>query len=145
MRINGDMSTIWNMEMVQSMPQQKHRGEIGPAVARWRKSIDMTQQDLAHDLGVSISFIGQMEIGKKNPSMEMVVQIVMLLNRRRAELNIEAIDMNEALLMAGYPPIAAPQRFDEIVQVINKLTTTEIRTAISILKALGNEQGTDAT
>jgi transcriptional regulator with XRE-family HTH domain len=133
------------MEMEALMPQQKSRGEIGPAIARWRKSIDMTQQDLAHDLGVSVSFIGQMEIGKKNPSMEMVVQIVMLLNRRRAEMNIEPVDMNEAFTMAGYPPIAAPQRFDEIVQVINKLTTTEIRTAISILKALGNEENEAAT
>jgi transcriptional regulator with XRE-family HTH domain len=117
------------------------RGEIGPAVAKWRKAVDMTQQDLAHDLGVSISFIGQMEIGKKNPSMEMVVHLVMLLNRRRADEEIEPIDMNEALSMAGYPPIAAPQRFAELVQVVSRLTTNEMRTALQILKALGNEEG----
>lgn len=121
------------------------RGEIGPAIAMWRKTVDMTQQDLAHELGVSISFIGQMEIGRKNPSMEMIVQMVVFLNRKRAEIGLDAIDMNEALLKGGYPAIAAPQRFAELVQIISGLTTTKMRTAITLLKALKNEEGEDTT
>lgn len=118
---------------------------IGPAVAEWRKSVDMTQQDLAHDLGMSVSFIGQMEIGRKNPSMEMLVQIVMLLNRRRTEWNLEPIDLNAALTLAGYPAIAAPQRLMEAVQIINGLSTSKLRIAISLLKALSDEENGVAT
>lgn len=118
---------------------------IGPAVAEWRKSVDMTQQDLAHDLGMSVSFIGQMEIGRKNPSMEMLVQIVMLLNRRRTEWNLEPIDLNAALTLAGYPAIAAPQRLIEAVQIINGLSTSKLRIAISLLKALSDEENGVAT
>lgn len=123
---------------------QKSRGQIGPAIAVWRKTVGMTQQDLAHDLGVSVSFIGQMEIGKKNPSMEMVVQIVMLLNRKRSDIGLEPVDMNESLLMAGYPAVAAPQRFAELVQIVGRLTTNKMRTALALLRALGDDESEEA-
>lgn len=124
---------------------QQSRGGIGPAIAEWRKSVSMTQQDLAHDLGVSVSFIGQMEINRKNPSMEMVVHVVMLLNDRRKDIGIEPIDLNEALTLANYPAIAAPQRLMEAVQIINTLSTNKLRTAITLLKALSNEENGVAT
>lgn len=138
MRKTRGLSTIVYMDGNQ-------KNGIGPAVAEWRKSVDMTQQGLANALGMSISFIGQMEIGRKNPSMEMVVQIVMFLNKRRAEWNLEPIDLNEALSLAGYPAIAAPQRLMEAVQIINGLSTSKLRTAILLLKALSDEENGVAT
>ena len=118
---------------------------IGPAVAEWRKSVDMTQQDLAHDLGVSVSFIGQMEINRKNPSMEMIVHIVLLLNNRRNDVGLEPIDLNTALTLGGYPAIAAPSKLMEIAQIINTLPTGKLRTAITLLKALSNEESEATT
>ena len=41
----------------------------------WRKNLQLNQAKLAEKLGVTSSFISQLETGKKRPSLEMALKI----------------------------------------------------------------------
>lgn len=47
------------------------RNQIGRAIYRGRTSEDWTQKDLAKRLGISASYVSQLELGKLYPSQEL--------------------------------------------------------------------------
>jgi len=49
---------------------------VGQKVAQLRKSLGMTQDELAQKSGLSRVFIGQFERGEVNPSLENIFKII---------------------------------------------------------------------
>ena len=65
------------------------------ALRRCRLGKGLTQEELAERTGVAVSFVGQMETGKKCPNINMLFRLAAALDVRPAEL-IEALE-EEAL------------------------------------------------
>jgi transcriptional regulator with XRE-family HTH domain len=51
---------------------------FGRVVTELRTKKQMTQDDLAHTLGYNLSYIGQIERGKKSPTLRTIVNIAQL-------------------------------------------------------------------
>lgn len=49
---------------------------VGYQIRTLRKQTGQTQEQVAHNLFISISYLGQIEQGKANPSVNMVKKIV---------------------------------------------------------------------
>lgn len=48
---------------------------LGSRIQEWRIQLQMTQEELAYEAGLSIPFISEIENGKKKPSLETMVAI----------------------------------------------------------------------
>ena len=59
--------------MIRELPEV-HR-EVGEKIALIRLRSDKTQEKLAGDVGMSASYLSQLEAGKRNPTVEKLVRI----------------------------------------------------------------------
>lgn len=59
--------------------------EFGRAIARRRKDLGVTQEDLAALTGISVRAIGQIELGQTNPRLSSLLTV---LNTLGLDLNI---------------------------------------------------------
>ena len=57
------------------MPKFPSAADAGARIAAWRKSLDWSQQRLAGVLGVSRSYLGDVEAGRSEPSGAMLTAI----------------------------------------------------------------------
>jgi hypothetical protein len=122
----------------------------------------MTQQELAVAVEATLNYIQKVEGkgGKDNkvrPSMDRLIMIVTVLDHARYERGMsdkaDRLDMNYALSLAGYPPIAIPLEWVSVLQTISKIPTNVYtqddidRIAQQIVDSLrqGQQQGHDET
>jgi transcriptional regulator with XRE-family HTH domain len=62
-------------------------GEIfGRALKRWREKRGLTQEQLAHDAGITTSYANQVENGKKAPTLTVILKLARALDTTPAEL-----------------------------------------------------------
>jgi transcriptional regulator with XRE-family HTH domain len=59
---------------------------VGNNVKRLRKAKGLTQEQLAVDSGIDLTYAGGIERGKRNPSLEVLVRIAAALDVRLGEL-----------------------------------------------------------
>jgi transcriptional regulator with XRE-family HTH domain len=59
---------------------------FGRALKRWRDKRGMTQEQLAHDAGITTSYANQVENGRKVPSLTVVLRLSLALNILPADL-----------------------------------------------------------
>jgi transcriptional regulator with XRE-family HTH domain len=62
------------------------KNRFGKRLRKLRRNMDLTQEQLADKVGVSLNFIGQMERGENAPSLETVQKIAEVLNVDVSEL-----------------------------------------------------------
>jgi len=62
------------------------RKKFGKRLRRLRRNMDLTQEDLAERVGVSVTFIGQMERGENAPSFETLEKLAQVLEVEVDEL-----------------------------------------------------------
>ena len=75
----------------------KDRGAFGRLLHFWRTSFDLSQEQLAWDVGVSHRHLGFLENGRAKPSKTMVINLAEALNLRMR-------GTNNLLLAAGFMP-----------------------------------------
>ena len=56
------------------------RSIIGQNVRKHRKARALTQEQLAHDVGLDLTYIGGIERGRRNPTLLVIVRIAVVLN-----------------------------------------------------------------
>ena len=78
-------------------------GEIfGRALKRWREKRGLTQEQLAHDAGITTSYANQVEKGKKAPTLTVILKLA------------RALDITPAELLPDFTPSVMKRlRFDE--------------------------------
>lgn len=100
--------------------------ELGIRIRHYRKEKKITQEQLAEICGLHPTYIGQLERGEKNATIESIYKIALGLNISISKLfeNIEAIDDNlqnipasiyHQMLMLSY------ERQQEIQIIINSI------------------------
>lgn len=79
---------------------------IGDNIKKYRLRKELTQEDLAEALGISHSFISQIEIGKKAPSLRVLYMIADYLEISPALLllNQDESNYSEIILLLGSFP-----------------------------------------
>lgn len=53
--------------------------KVGSAIRARRISLEMSQEVLAYEADISATYLSQLETGKRNPSLEMLLQICFVL------------------------------------------------------------------
>lgn len=59
---------------------------FGEALRRWRGKRGLTQEALAHEAGITTSYYGQLERGKKSPTLTVIVKLCRALECTPGEL-----------------------------------------------------------
>jgi transcriptional regulator with XRE-family HTH domain len=67
-------------------PESDYRVAFGNTVRRLRGEIDISQEDLAHSIGMSRRYLSGIERGESNPSLDQVLRLAIGLNVEVAEL-----------------------------------------------------------
>jgi transcriptional regulator with XRE-family HTH domain len=53
---------------------------FGANVRRTRRGIGLSQEALAHDAGLAVTYVGQLERGRRNPTLDVVERIAAVLD-----------------------------------------------------------------
>jgi transcriptional regulator with XRE-family HTH domain len=72
--------------MIDKNPLRNKYYLLGRRIQYIRRKRGLTQQRLAEELGISLSFLGRVEIGSKSPSLKMVFRIADVLDVKPEEL-----------------------------------------------------------
>ena len=83
-------------------------------IKKYRKNNKLSQMALAEKCGTSTSYIGEIEIGKKFPSVEMVQKIANALNVQPYKLYMEENDA----YVASLPPKAKQELVAKLQQSV---------------------------
>lgn len=59
---------------------------LGKRVQRFRKKTDMSQEDVAHKVGISRAYMGYIEQGRNVPSLEVLQKIAKVLKVKLSDL-----------------------------------------------------------
>jgi transcriptional regulator with XRE-family HTH domain len=117
--------------------RERDLSRLSAELARWRNEAGMTQQELAVAVGATLNYIQKVEgkggkANKVRPSMDRLIMIVTTLDSARYQRGMsdkaDRIDMNYALSLAGYPPIAVPIEWVSVLQRIAEIPTNTINT-----------------
>ncbi|HXA16370.1 MAG TPA: helix-turn-helix transcriptional regulator [Thermoanaerobaculia bacterium] len=74
---------------------------FGEALHRWRKKSGLSQEDLAHEARITTSYYGQLERGKKSPTLKVILKLC------------RALDCSPGELLADFTPSVVKRlRFD---------------------------------
>ncbi len=65
---------------------QDWRRIVGANIRRLRGEHDLTQEDLAHEAKIDLTYMGGIERGKRNPSLLVMVRIARALSVQPADL-----------------------------------------------------------
>ena len=108
---------------------------IGNRVRLFRNKISLTQEKLGEKAGVSWKFIGEIERGRANPSLEVLAKLADALGVSLSELlDIEErYPANEVLQKARRLKV-------ELVEYLEKLDIKEQEKALKILKVVFNRE-----
>ncbi|WP_084164635.1 helix-turn-helix domain-containing protein [Skermanella stibiiresistens] len=64
---------------------------FGSALRRARERVGLSQEDLAHRAGVSVGYLSQLENGRRNPSLLLVLALCGALNTELTEMFSEVV------------------------------------------------------
>lgn len=59
---------------------------LGKRVRKYRKQLDLTQEDVAHKVGISRAYMGYIEQGRNVPSLEVLEKIARVLKVKTKDL-----------------------------------------------------------
>lgn len=59
---------------------------FGDRVRARRQDLEITQEDLAHRAGINRTYIGSLESGQRNPSLDTIARLALALETDAAEL-----------------------------------------------------------
>lgn len=59
---------------------------VGRNVRRRRQELGLSQEQVAHDAGITLRYMGKVERGQQNPSLDVMVRIASALNMKPADL-----------------------------------------------------------
>ncbi len=48
---------------------------VGGNIARWRRERGLSQEEVAHRVGVTVSYFGQIERGQRNPTIGVLARV----------------------------------------------------------------------
>ena len=60
--------------------------KLGQNIKKYRKETGLTQQKLADKIDMGINFIGKIEVGFSNPSLDTIIKIANALNVKLSDL-----------------------------------------------------------
>ena len=66
--------------------QKKFYVNLGKNIKKFRKKAGLTQQDLADKVGISLNFMGKVEVAFSKPSLDTVIDIADKLNTTVSDL-----------------------------------------------------------
>jgi len=69
-----------------AMRNQKDREKLGKTIQRFRKSIGISQEQLAEKLHISRTHVGHVEQGRKSPSFELLGKVARTLKVKLKDL-----------------------------------------------------------
>ena len=101
--------------------------KIGIRIRNLRKQADLTQQELAEQAGVSYKYLGQVERGQVNLSVEKLIEIA-------GGLHIAPSELFEA--PAGESPTLSKAKF-----ILSELSAKELAMALDMLESLKKHSG----
>ena len=93
---------------------------LGTQIRNRRKTLGLTQEDLAEAAGLSVNFIGRIEIGEKTPSLGTITCLAKV-------LNVEASDLFEREHVKW---------LDEVQELVRKLPEPDAEFAVSKFKEI---------
>lgn len=78
---------------------------FGERIRRFRKSRNITQEELAEAVGISLSFLGHIERGTRKPSIETLIRIASALSTTTDELLKDSISSKRDILYSFPDPV----------------------------------------
>ncbi|SEB20876.1 helix-turn-helix domain-containing protein [Paenibacillus sp. 276b] len=106
----------------------KLRNSVGERIRAIRKAKGLTQQQLAELSGLDDAYVGSLERGERNFSIDTLEKIVVALNVPVQDLIMSIDNDKESMLRRN--------ALDEYSEIINNLKTKEIVIVKNILKEL---------
>ena len=100
---------------------------VGPKIREYRKRAGLTQEQLALNANIGVSFLGEVERGNKKPSIDSLEKILSV-------LNIDFVEFfNFASELKPYKDTTAIEKLNIELQ---NLTNIEVETIHSIVKQI---------
>jgi len=96
---------------------------LGQRIREARKKNNMTQEKLAEKADIGVMYLGEIERGKKMPSLKILCKI------------IEALDISADYLLRDVLQTGKNYIFDDITVKMADLTPQQRKTAVDILDA----------
>ena len=93
--------------------------EIGLRIKQERNKRRMTQEKLAESAGVNESYIGQLERGAKNPSLETLIKIANALGVTLDYLLMDVSEVKPDSLLDELTALAKGRKPDEVRLMLN--------------------------
>lgn len=100
---------------------------IGKRIRSYRNKLNFSQEELAERCGLHPTYIGQLERGEKNPTIETISKISAALNVSMS-IMFEKLDDVKNENMTSYPLVA--------YQLVNNSDIKEQEQLVSILKSI---------
>lgn len=72
--------------MAKHNPLREKSWELGRAIQKFRQKKDFTQEKLAEKAGITLNYMGIIEIGNKMPSMKVLIKIAEVLEVKTKDL-----------------------------------------------------------
>ena len=98
---------------------------IGKRVKKARQDKDITQERFVEELGVSVSFISQVETGEKRFNLERITEVSKILERPIS------------YFIDGYEG-EAKNDLEEVVNLLKKMSDKQLKLALEVIKAIEN-------
>ena len=95
--MNFDIVTAWfsHISQFERMSDVDYIG-LGRRIKSTRREQDMTQEQLANSVGISLSFIGHIERGSRKTSLETLLKIANMLNTSLDDLLRDSLTTEKA-------------------------------------------------
>jgi XRE family transcriptional regulator, regulator of sulfur utilization len=117
---------IVNSEESGSMPETLLAKVIGERIRLQRRSQGLSQEDLAQKAGLHPTYIGQLERGEKNATLESISKVA-----RALSINLEDL---VSLTSPNFP--AGNETLRELVQELYRVTEADQKSILKIVKEL---------
>jgi len=112
---------------MQEINEKKFKIKLGKKVKEFRKSLNLTQEEMAEESSMSVDFVSRIEVGSANPSSLKIVQIANALSITPNNLLDEFITDKKMALQ------------DTLLRELNKLTEEDIQAILRMAKYIGKK------
>lgn len=96
---------------------------IGEKIKRARNDKELTQEEMAEKLDVSVSFISQVESGEKKFNLDRIIQVSKILEK--------PIDY----FVEGYKH-KSNEVIDEIIEILKRMSSKKLKLFLKIIKVI---------
>lgn len=97
--------------------------EIGQRIRKYRKAMNLSQEELAEKIGISTTHMSHIETGNTKLSLPVLVSLASVLEVRTDDLLSDAANINKSSMA------------DEISELMNSCTSQQLKVIYDILKA----------